>query len=444
VMGTEHSTTSHSTMSHSEIGDDVEIAERNETLPIPKAMLLEPGDKVEVFETFESESQTLIKGCCGIVGDINENGHADIDFFVVGQSGKQFSEWVKKDSLCKLKRVKTLEPASAEEPASPTECSRIEREEEEITASLANSPEAVDNPGACTALPLADSPAECNDDDDDDDDPSDDDMLSPSSTPQEPESPAARRQRGLAALQEAQALYKEVIEEALDNCNDDSTSGPHEVAAEKVRRGVIIRLHGLVGTSHLNGMLGLVLYPGKEDRWAVHLDCEEPGCFRNVREQNLEFVCCGGAVQPSARQQTLPTAEAFVASSIQQQSLQTVEGGPTERSPTVPGKRKHASQDAEVALQMSLADQFAELEREQLAYVQKSPLKRRALRKDSKEVPYKHGVDGLVEDILEVPHAQLFRRLMAASTDELAKVVSPEATAYVVLARSYRTRSSGA
>lgn len=438
VMGTEHSMDSHSAMSCSEVSGDAKIAKLDESPPgLPdcggtncgstsnQAVIFGPGDEVEVVEAFVSESHTLKKGCCGVIGDIDENGYADIDFFFEGRSGKQFAEWVSKDNLCKLRNV-------------ALECNK------EAAAAFASSPEAVGN--QVGDLLVADSLTES--DDDDDDDNADEDMMSSPSPKQEPESPSARRQRGLAALHEAKVLYKEMSYEALENCDESAAAEPDEDSFQEchgvVRRGVIIRLRCLESQSHLNGQLGLVLYPGKEDRWAVHLDCEQPGCFRNVREQNLEFVCCGGAVQPRAPQQKLSSSETSRAPMVDQDNPLAVEGQAAERSPTAAGKRKHDSQDAEMASEMSLAEQFAELEREQLAYVEKSPLKRRALSKDSKEAPIKHGVDGLVEDILEVPQAQLLRRLMAASIDDLAKVVSPEATAYVVLARSFRTRSSGA
>jgi len=200
----------------------------------------------------------------------------------------------------------------------------------------------------------------------------------------------------------------------------------------KVRRGVIVRLHGLESQAHLNGMLGLVLYPGKDDRWAVHLDSEESGAFRNVRGQNLEFVCCGGAAQPLDTHQNLPTEEASAGLSLFQQ------GGPI-----AAGKRKHECLDAADSLQSSLAEQFAELEREQLAHEKQNSLKRRRLSKGRQEWSLKEGADGLIEDLVEVPQDDILKRLMAASTEDLAKVVTPETTAYVVLARSFRTMSSG-
>merc|ERR1740130_1628228 len=96
------------------------------------------------------------------------------------------------------------------------------------------------------------------------------------------------------------------VAELANDAKQDPCTGATENADMKtatlqqgsVRRGVIVRLHSLESAPHLNGMLGLCLYRGKEDRWVINLDVEAPGHFRNVREQNLEFVCCGGAVQP--------------------------------------------------------------------------------------------------------------------------------------------------
>lgn len=435
AMGTEHSLESHSANSCSEVSGDSKIVKldemsmwpssnKDEAIPndASKTMIFQPGDEVEVAETFVSESQTLKKGCCGIIGDIDENGYADIDFFFEGQSGKQFAEWVRKDNMCKLRSV-----ALDSRGASATIASSSEAEGKLVGHSIASDSD-------------TESDVDVND--------ADEDMLSSPRPKQEPESPAARRRRGLAALHEAKVLYKEMSYDDLEDSDKSGAEEPDEGAFQNchqvVQRGVIIRLRGLGSQSHLNGQLGLVLYPGKDDRWAVHLDCEEPGCFRNVREQNLEFMCFGGAVQPRALQQEVSATKNSTAAGVSQDNPFAVEGQAAERSPTTAGKRKHNYQDEDMPSEMSLAEQFAALEREQFAYLENSPCKRRALSKDSNEAPIKHGVDGLVEDILEAPQAQLFRRLLAASTDDLAKVVSPEATAYVVLARSFRTRSSGA
>jgi len=40
--------------------------------------------------------------------------------------------------------------------------------------------------------------------------------------------------------------------------------------------------------------------PGPEGRWAVHLDTDGPGVFRNVRKENLQVISCGGAIKSGA------------------------------------------------------------------------------------------------------------------------------------------------
>jgi len=203
-----------------------------------------------------------------------------------------------------------------------------------------------------------------------------------------------------------------------------ATHKPVEGMDRTVRRGVIVRLHNLGSAPHLNGMLGLCLYRGNEDRWVVNLDSEEPGQFRNVREQNLEFVCHGGAVQPEVLQPKLKAGGSEV---------QNVSDGPL-----TAGKRKRDSEGSEV----SLAESLAELEREQCNAEDQGPSKRATV-EVSPEFSVKEGMEGLVEDILERPQDAIMSRLLVASTDDLAKILSPETTAYVVLARSYRTSSSG-
>lgn len=393
--------------------DKEEQSVPSESTEDSEATGFEAGDEVLVVETFTSESHTLMKGCFGVVGEVSEVGDADIDFFIEGRSGKQFAEWVKKDDLCRLRKVTSSESdkdfTSDRESCSP--CERcIEDNELSESESIESLPE------------------------------------------QQEESPAEKRKRGKAALLRARILYEEIVKERKEQApepvplDDDWQHGGSrsQTSSEKVRRGVMVRLRGLESHPHMNGMIGLVLYPGKEDRWAVHLDNEPAGCFRNVREQNLEFVCCGGAAQPTAphpQQSCIPELGSPAC---------TAPDAPTQGSPSVPGKRKLMFQDvdedkdADENEEMSLAEQLAELERETLGYEKRSPSKRRVLRKDSDDCDAKQGADALVQDILEVPQSKILRRLLAASTDDLAQVVSPEAAAYVVIARSFRTRGSGA
>jgi len=207
----------------------------------------------------------------------------------------------------------------------------------------------------------------------------------------------------------------------------------HESADTTTRRGAIVRLHGLESAPQLNGLLGLCLYQGEGDRWVVHLDSEEPGRFRNVRQQNLEFVCCGGAVQPMVPQQNLETAGRSESCEFLAEPIS---------DPARTEKRKHGCED----VQLPLAERFAELERDQLgccnAHGEKHP-KKSKLDDQSQEISVRSGAEGLVEDILEMQDEAILKRLMLASTEDLAKVVSPEAMAYVILARACRTQASG-
>jgi len=70
-------------------------------------------------------------------------------------------------------------------------------------------------------------------------------------------------------------------------------------AAARVRRGVVVRLFGLKARPEMNGAKGLCMCPAADGRWAVHLDNDPPGIFRNVRKENLQVMSCGGALKSS-------------------------------------------------------------------------------------------------------------------------------------------------
>jgi len=461
-----------STRSHNEMHDD-QIAERSETSPVASdsnqaAMLLQPGDEVEVLDTFEGDYHTLVKGSFGVVGELSEDGDADIDFFFNGRSGKQFSEYVKKDELCMLKKVGAS--TSSADSMSDSEAIIGDGSCSEHAEPSPNTPESrKENSSGCDQDGIDEHAAASDVDSIEADDEAH--LLDPNCNQHAdppPKTPVSGQdasggcdEGGLGEHGDAHnaktkaGIWTELIRKLtrkleLGGCDQDGLGEQDDAdvaekqnasnaAADTVRRGVIVRLRGLQSTPHLNGKLGLCLYAGKEDRWAVHLDCEEPGCFRNVRERNLEPVCCGGAAQPSVPQQHLPAPEASGAASTEHENFEMAQGAPPECSPAVADKRKHVSEVAED--DTSLADQFAELEREHDC---QSSSKKRMLSKDPEEYPTKQGADVLVEDILKAPQAKVLRRLLSASTDDLAKVCTPEATAYVVLARSFRIRSSGA
>lgn len=213
----------------------------------------------------------------------------------------------------------------------------------------------------------------------------------------------------------------------------DATEQRHQSVDTNARRGAIVRLHSLESVPELNGLLGLCLYQGDGDRWVVHLDSEEPGRFRNVRPQNLEFVCCGGAVQPVVPQHNRRTAGP---------SASCGDSAAPISAPATAVKCKDSCQDEE----LPLAERFAELEREQFGHCDadsEKPLKASKQEDPTREISVRLGAEGLVEDILETPDEAILKRLMLASTEDLAKVVSPEAMAYIVLAKACRTRTSG-
>jgi len=238
--------------------------------------------------------------------------------------------------------------------------------------------------------------------------------------------------------EEAEGLRKGAKEEQRQEAEKEEQSKGHDEQRHqsedtRTRRGVIVRLHDLESAPQLNGSLGLCLYQGEADRWVVHLDSEEPGRFRNVRQQNLEFVCCGGAVQPMIPQQDPEPADPS-------EACENSAEPPSD--PAMFGKRKHGCQD----VQLPLAERFAELEREQLGFCDahgKKPTNKFKLDDRSQEISARSGAGGLVEDILEMPDEAILKRLMLASMEDLTEVVSPEAMAYIVLARTCRTRTGG-
>jgi len=73
----------------------------------------------------------------------------------------------------------------------------------------------------------------------------------------------------------------------------------------------VVRLHSLEARADLNGALGLCMCPAAEEgRWAVHLDNDAPGVFRNVRKENLQVVACGGALRAGGSSAAAPGAAA--------------------------------------------------------------------------------------------------------------------------------------
>jgi hypothetical protein len=224
------------------------------------------------------------------------------------------------------------------------------------------------------------------------------------------------------------------------NCSTGRTDSTESIDTS-IRRGIFVRLHGLESQPLMNGKLGLCLYPGKDDRWVVHLDGEEPGNFRNVRQQNLEFACHGGAAIP-AQDQSIVQMSSHSSSEMvvaEQRCSTSVDANSK--------KRKFPSEDLESSLNESLAERFAALEREQhadLAAYEKGISKKRVLDVDEEsEADAKLGTDTLIQDILDVPEEALLRRLMVSSTEDLAQVLSPEAVAYIVVAKHCWTRSGG-
>ena len=68
-----------------------------------KSEAMEKGHAVKVLETFRYSRQTIVqKGSYGVIRTTDGDGDALIDFFVEGQSGATFAQWVCKNYFYRL------------------------------------------------------------------------------------------------------------------------------------------------------------------------------------------------------------------------------------------------------------------------------------------------------------------------------------------------------
>mmetsp|Transcript_89614 Transcript_89614/g.141456 ORF Transcript_89614/g.141456 Transcript_89614/m.141456 type:complete len:432 (-) Transcript_89614:283-1578(-) len=177
----------------------------------------------------------------------------------------------------------------------------------------------------------------------------------------------------------------EDVDDGVHRCSEQAASGSCAQEQEHMLwRGAVVLLQGLEAQPQMNGMRGLCLGQGKDDRWTIHLDSEEPGTFRNVRRQNLRVLGCG------CKRSSLDAG-------LDDEKWQAADGEPN--------------------------------------------AKRRSIQFEA--CSSKASANCLLEDMLALPQDQLMTRLMTAAPEELVTVLSPEASAYILYDREWKQGRDG-